>query len=238
MRFRSLRTGGIQGFVMYQRELHASHGSVASARGGDEQPTPSRWQTYPADDVDWLETVLAPLGARQLIGAQCSLFDHGTPARHYILVQSGKLLVRRRGVSARSAIRFASDGDFISFDCDGVHVASCEAIVDTVVVRIDRRTLDRQARLDPMLKRLCNALHASELEFILRSLAPTTPRVAEKEPTTGMPPVMRFRVTHPMTEGVRPDMAAGIVCTDRNPGHPPMDCGPLAPREGNGAAAF
>ena len=85
--------------------------------------------------------------------------------RSYYLVLAGELLVHRHPARTtagrpKAAVRIVTSGDLFIFDCDGVHVADCDAAVDSVVLRIDRRRFERQADLDPVLRGLRNAVHA------------------------------------------------------------------------------
>ncbi len=143
------------------------------------QPVVEQWDGHTEPSEDWLSKALAPFVTRQCVAAQSSLFAYGDRATCYYFVVSGKLLIRRRAPRARSAIRFMTDGDLFIYDCDGGHVASCDAVVDSTVLRIDRRQFDRQARLDPRLGRVRDAVHTDELEFILRGLGPAPRRRAD-----------------------------------------------------------
>ena len=126
-------------------------------------------------DNSWLLHALAPFATRRAIAAQTELFANGEPARSYYLVLSGKLIVHRKLVyttatGSRSVVRLVTPGDLFIFDTDGVHVANCDAIADSLLLRVDRRSFELQATLDPLLMGVRNAVHAGELEFILQGL--------------------------------------------------------------------
>ncbi len=145
------------------------------AAGRDYRPTGKHWNSEP--DTNWLFSALAPLATRRNVAARRALFAAGNPALGFYLVVSGKLMVHRRIAGAtsgqpRTVVRSAERGDLLIYDCDGTHVADCDALEDSVVLWIDRRRFERQAALDPVLQRAGNAVHASELEWILHSLGP------------------------------------------------------------------
>ena len=109
---------------------------------------------------------------RRTVHAQHELFADGDPARWYYLVDDGRLLASRRRKAGKLAIRFLTSDDLFILDCNGTHAASCHAVVDSVVLVIERGRLDRLSRRDPALARVLANAHANDLEMILETLSP------------------------------------------------------------------
>ncbi len=154
---------------------------VAAGRGYDSAGK----QRNSELDTRWLFSALAPFATLRYVAARRALFSARDPALGYYLVVSGKLMVHRRIAGAttgqpKTVVQSAECGDLLIYDCDGTHVATCDALEDSVVLRIDRRRFERQAALDPVLRRVGQSVHAGELEWILRSLG-NSPGIARCE---------------------------------------------------------
>ncbi len=146
-----------------------------SAMGRQCQPaTRSPWKDW-SQDRSWMSSVLGSFARRRSISARSGLFSEEDPAPYYYFVQTGEFLVHRRIERLRmgrpkAAVRLVSEDDLFIFDCDGVHVANCDAVVESVVLCIERQRLEQLAALDPVLRRMLTAVHETELRFILRAL--------------------------------------------------------------------
>jgi CRP-like cAMP-binding protein len=136
----------------------------------DPQPVITQWQTQPDHGLDWLASALAPFGMRYCIGAQSALFAFGDTAPCYYYVETGKLLVSRRSKQSKAAVHFATEGSLFMYGRNNAHVASCDAVVDSVVLRIPSHRIESLGRQDPTFRRVLDAVHASEREFIVHSL--------------------------------------------------------------------
>ena len=93
------------------------------------------------------------------------LFRAGDLARKLYEVRSGALMLYRLLPDGRrQVVDVATAGDVCGLACAGVHESTCEALSDALVVAIDRRALDEDARLGARirakLERAACALHA------------------------------------------------------------------------------
>lgn len=121
------------------------------------------------DDSVW--SALSENAVRRTLKTHTSLFSEGDPATTIFLIESGKLLVRRRRrQAARPTMRLLSCGDLFTYDCGGVRAATCVALSDAVLLQIDSRNLREAAQASPLLDRVLRAVHAAELRMILESL--------------------------------------------------------------------
>lgn len=120
-------------------------------------------------DLGWMFPAMAQLAHRQFVPAETVLFSEGDAARHYSLVVSGEFLAVRGRLPSRPIVRFLRSGDLVLGDCDGRHIASCYAVSDSIVLRIERQRLDQLSALDPALTRILRSVHAADLEMLLQS---------------------------------------------------------------------
>ena len=145
--------------------------------GQGDQPNSEHLRTNHDPDNDWIANAVAPFARRRRVGAQLRLFAEGDVASSYYFVETGELLAHRRLArpttgGPTAAVRFLTSGDLFILNCGELHAADCDALVDCVVLSIDRVQLQQQAALDPDLSHAQSAVHADELRFILRSLRP------------------------------------------------------------------
>jgi len=153
----------------------------------DDQPAAACWETDGANDADLVMGAIGAITRRCGIAARCPLFMVGDPAPDYYLVQSGGFIVRRALArsgprDARTAVRFVAPNELFIFDRAGAHVADCDAMVDSVVLRIDRQRFKQQAMLDPALGALRSAVHADELGWFLQTPVPGQRNGEEDQP--------------------------------------------------------
>ncbi|MDX2156176.1 MAG: cyclic nucleotide-binding domain-containing protein [Hyphomicrobiaceae bacterium] len=127
-------------------------------------------QAITRSENHWLVGRLYPMSVRRHLAARMSLFEPGDPARHYYLVESGKLLIHCACPGRKSAEHIARDGALLIYDCDGTHVVSCQAVDATTVLAISRDRLERAAQRDALLAGTIRSVHASEIEMILKGL--------------------------------------------------------------------
>ena len=144
------------------------------------------------EPVEWLSTLSAPFAEQQKIESQSSLFGAGDPAHSCYFVQFGQLMVYRpltpsEPAKPKAAIRLCEYGDVISLAAGDVYAASCIAIVDSAVLRIDRQWLERQAQLDPVLRRILFATRARENAWLNLARSPASGSTA---PSSGPSSVM------------------------------------------------
>ena len=120
-----------------------------------------------AQTKDWLTALLAPYADRLCVPASTTLFQDGDRAMNYYLLKRGELLVQWRPKPGQPMGRKVNENDLMICDCGGVHVATCDAIADSIVLRFGRHQLEDQATQDPTLKALLQGVHTRELEIIL-----------------------------------------------------------------------
>ena len=159
--------------VGHEVDVHSSRVNPADDENQarhDRQSGNPPWETVDEGEFDWLLSALAPFATRRSVAAQTAIFTDGDAAHSYYCVVSGKLLVHRNRARSQPAAQFVTRGRLFIFDCDGVHMASCRAVVDSVVLRIDRRRFELRVGLDPVLRGVRNSVHANELEWILQRL--------------------------------------------------------------------
>ena len=126
---------------------------------------------FNGETVEWISTLSAPFADQLKVAAQTSLFTKGDVALNCYFVQFGQLMVYRpltpvQPTKPKAAIRMFEDGDLICFASDGAYAANCIAVIDSSVLRIDRRWLEQQAQLDPVLRRILTAVHTGENEWL------------------------------------------------------------------------
>lgn len=122
------------------------------------------------DDDAWLVQRLKPLAVRRHIAAGTMLFAQGDVANRYFLIESGKVIAHRTRNCSQPIIRLIRERELFIFDCAGTHVANCEAVSPVMLLQVDRRRLDADAKWDPVLRGLLNAMHAQELSMLLESM--------------------------------------------------------------------
>ena len=145
------------------------------------------WSAESERDSSWLVTALGPVATGRQVAARSELFAIGDPAPCFYLLLSGELLIHRRRTPsmagrAKAAIRLVSPDELFIFDCDGKHLADCSAISDCILLRIDRRRMERLAALDPVLRGVLHRLHANEIEWFLQTLGAYDGRAQHDQP--------------------------------------------------------
>ncbi|MFM9942688.1 MAG: cyclic nucleotide-binding domain-containing protein [Hyphomicrobiaceae bacterium] len=158
----------MHGASVYSRKLHCD---LQAGRG--DQPAVEHLRANSDPDGRWIANAVGPLASRRCVSAQLRLFAEGDLASSYYLVETGQFLVHRRLARSTSggpvaAVRFLSCGDLFIFNCGDMRAANCDALVDSVVLRIDRVQFQREAALNPELDHAQSAVHADELGWILR----------------------------------------------------------------------
>jgi CRP-like cAMP-binding protein len=137
------------------------------------QPVLASWRQcdQALDRPNDLPPQLLAIANRQPMAAQSLLFADGAPATDYFFVVAGQLLVHRHCVApkARAIIQSLTVGDLFVFDCDGRHVGHCTTVVDSLLLRIPRRTLEALAAQEDAVNSLLEAVNANELTFVLQS---------------------------------------------------------------------
>ena len=133
------------------------------------------WSAEPERDTNWLVAALGAVATRRQVSARSELFAIGDPAPSFYLLLSGELLIHRRRTPSmvgrgKTAIRLVFPDELFIFDCDGKHLADCSAISDCILLRIDRRRMERLAALDRVLRGVLHRLHANEIEWFLQSM--------------------------------------------------------------------
>jgi CRP-like cAMP-binding protein len=117
-------------------------------------------------------------------------------------------------------------GDLFIFDCGDLHEADCDAIVDSVVVLLDREQLDKLARHNHQLKSLLSEIHANELQLILQSLgrarippfrAPIRAKSRVPRAMAKKTPIGSLAIVGRMSRSTGRDDKAGIIAPKSNP---------------------
>ncbi len=170
---------------MYSASVYSRESSCDLRAGREDQPDVRYLRANSPPDGGWIANAVAPFAGRQCVGAQLRLFAKGEPASSYYLVESGQFLVHRRLGRSTSggpvaAVRFLSCGDLFIFNCGDMRAADCDALLNSVVLRIDHVQFQRAAALNPELRHAQSVIHADELGWILQSLHPN-PRIAENQ---------------------------------------------------------
>ena len=129
---------------------------------------------FSLEATEWIATLRGPFAKHHKTDAQTPLFVTGDPAPDLYFVLSGQFMVyrtlaRSRPTEPRTAIRMLEYNEIVCFASGGVHTANCVATVDSSVLRIDRRWLEQQARLDPVLRRILVAARTRENEWLDRN---------------------------------------------------------------------
>ncbi len=137
--------------------------------------TSSVWSAESEQDTSWLVTALGPFATRRQLAARSDLFAIGDPAPCYYLLLSGELLMHRprrpsMAGRAKAAVRLVYPDELFIFDGGGTRLANGSAISDCILLRIDRRRMERLAVLDPVLRGVLHRLHANEIEWFLQSI--------------------------------------------------------------------
>jgi len=127
--------------------------------------------------VDVLSRVAAELGKRRTVKSAALLYQAGDAAQNYYLVESGMFGLFDPVKGKRRPVCFMRAGDLFSFNCGDQHALSCQAVVDSKVLSLDRAGIRRACSGDEDLARLLKSVHADELSAILRCLAPRRPDV-------------------------------------------------------------
>lgn len=83
------------------------------------------------------------------------------------------------------AVRLLGPGELLTWSCAALPQVDCFAVTATLLLRIDRRWIERQARLDPVLAQRLRAVHADELGWLLGDLG--RPAVPDRPPDTAVP---------------------------------------------------
>ncbi|MGE0697705.1 MAG: cyclic nucleotide-binding domain-containing protein [Hyphomicrobiaceae bacterium] len=143
---------------------------IAHRRAAWSQPGWNADGSACANSADWLVDLLAPMAVRRHLPAAATLFEVGDRAGHYYLVESGRLVLERKPARGATVLRIAEPRQLLIVDCAGTHVATCRALSPVSILAVDRRNVELKALLDPTVRGVLNAVHASELGMILQSL--------------------------------------------------------------------